>query len=97
MNITVLGAGNGGCAVAADMSLKGHNVTLIKTSNSMHNKNFEYLKKNNGKISLIEDNITKTTFIKTITTDLSLLSGSEVIIVYIQSSYHEQLIQKIIL
>ncbi len=96
MNIAVLGAGNGGCAVAADMSLKGHNVTLIKTSNSMHNKNFEYLKKNNGKISLIEDNITKTTFIKTITTDLSLLSGSEVIIVYIQSSYHEQLIQKII-
>ena len=45
MNIAVLGAGNGGCAVAADMSLKGHNVTLIKTSDSLHNKNFEYLKK----------------------------------------------------
>lgn len=96
MNIAVLGAGNGGCAVAADMSLKGHDVTLIKTSDSLHNKNFEYLKKNNGKISLIEDNITKTTFIKTVTTDLSLLLSSEVIIVYIQSSYHEQLIQKIV-
>ena len=43
MNISVLGAGNGGCAVAADMSLKGHEVTLIKTSNSIHNENFKYL------------------------------------------------------
>lgn len=92
----MLGAGNGGCAVAADMSLKGHNVTLIKTSDSLHNKNFEYLKKNNGKISLVEDNTIKKTFIKTVTTDLSLLSDSDVVIVYIQSSYHDQLIEKII-
>lgn len=96
MNIAVLGAGNGGCAVAADMSLKGHDVTLIKTSNSLHNENFQYLVKNNGKISLIENGAAKTTFIKNVTTDLSLLSNSEVIIVYIQTKYHEALIKKII-
>lgn len=96
MNIAVLGAGNGGCAVAADMSLRGHDVTLIKTSNYLHNENFQYLLKNNGKISLIENEICKTTFIKNVTTDLSLLSNSEVIIVYIQTKYHEALIKKII-
>lgn len=96
MNISVLGAGNGGCAVAADMSLKGHEVTLVKTSNSIHNENFKYLLENNGKISLIEDGITKETSIKKVTTDLSLISDSEVIIIYIQSRYHENLIKRII-
>lgn len=96
MNISVLGAGNGGCAVAADMSLKGHEVTLVKTSNSIHNENFKYLLENKGKISLIEDGITKETSIKKVTTDLSSISDSEVIIIYIQSQYHESLIKRII-
>ena len=37
MNITILGAGNAGCTIAADLSLKGHMVTLCKTSNMLHN------------------------------------------------------------
>ena len=32
MKISVLGAGNGGTAVAAELSLRGHEVALIKTS-----------------------------------------------------------------
>ena len=36
MNISILGAGNGGTAVAAELSLRGHEVNLIKTSNAMH-------------------------------------------------------------
>lgn len=96
MKIAVLGAGNGGCAVAADMSLKGHEVTLIKTSGSLHNSNFKYLLEHSGKISLIENNEIKTTFIKNVTTDLSMLSECEVIIVYIQSIYHENLIKRIV-
>ena len=37
------------------MSLKGHEVTLIKTSGSLHNSNFKYLLEHSGKISLIEN------------------------------------------
>ena len=36
MRIAILGAGNGGSAVAADLKIKGHDVTLIKTSNTIH-------------------------------------------------------------
>ncbi|NMA65278.1 MAG: NAD/NADP octopine/nopaline dehydrogenase, partial [Clostridiaceae bacterium] len=48
MKISILGAGNGGTAVAAELSLKGHKVTLIKTSNAMHDENFNYLLENGG-------------------------------------------------
>ena len=44
MKIAVVGAGNGGCAVAADMAYRGLHVTLVKTSNAMHDDNFEFLK-----------------------------------------------------
>ena len=43
MKIAILGAGNAGCAVAADLTLKGHEVTLIKTSLAMNYDNFEYM------------------------------------------------------
>ena len=40
MKVAILGAGNAGCAVGTDLSIKGHEVTLIKTSNSMHDDNY---------------------------------------------------------
>ena len=39
MNIAILGAGNSGCALAADYAARGHEVTLIKTSHSLHDDN----------------------------------------------------------
>ncbi len=38
MNISILGAGHAGTAIAADLSLRGHVVTLIKTSHAMHDE-----------------------------------------------------------
>lgn len=96
MKIAILGAGNGGSAVAADLSIKGHDVTLIKTTNSMHNDNFKYLEENDGKIQLFENGKTTTTKISTVTKDLSKLSEAEVVIVYIQTTYHEELIKRMI-
>ncbi len=95
MKIAILGAGNAGCAVAADLSIKGFEVTLIKTSDSMHNENFEYLKENNGKIMITENGETKQTNIYKVTKDLKEVENNEVIIIYIQTKYHEELIKKI--
>ncbi len=95
MKISILGAGNAGCAVAADLTLKGHEVTLIKTSHSMHDDNFEYLQNNDGKMVLTEFGEIKTAYISKVTRDLTALKNSEVVIIYIQTNYHEQLIEKI--
>lgn len=94
MKIAILGAGNAGCAVAADLTIKGHEVTLIKTSNAMHNDNFDYLLENDGKISLHEGDDIKETKIKEVTRDISKIRGKELIIVYIQTNYHEELIKR---
>lgn len=96
MKIAILGAGNGGCAVAADLSLREHEVTLIKTSNAMHNENFQYLVENKGEIRLFENGELKISNIYKVTTDLSELKKAEIIIVYIQTNYHEALIKRII-
>ena len=42
MNITIAGIGNAGTTVGADLSRKGHKVTLLKTSKIMHNEHYEY-------------------------------------------------------
>ncbi|MGI6170008.1 MAG: NAD/NADP octopine/nopaline dehydrogenase family protein [Christensenellales bacterium] len=95
MNISVLGAGNGGIAVAAELSLQGHAVTLIKTSHAVHDENFNFLLENGGIVHLIEKEKTTTAKINSITRDLSRLSHSEVVIVYIQTNYHQDLILRI--
>jgi opine dehydrogenase len=61
----------------------------------MHDKNFNYLIKNDGKVKLIENEKTVTARIKRVTRELSHLSESEVVIIYIQTNYHEALIKRI--
>ncbi len=95
MNISVLGAGNGGTAVAAELSLRGHAVNLIKTSHAMHDEDFNHLLANGGIVHLIEDGKTTTACIPCVTRDLSRLRDSQVVIVYIQTNYHEDLIRRI--
>ena len=94
MKIAILGAGNAGCTVAGDLTKKGHEVTLIKTSDSLHNDNYKYLVENNGKFTIQEGDEKTTVNIKTVTQDLSKLSECELVIIYIQTKYHEELIKK---
>ena len=96
MKIAVIGAGNMGCAVSADLTIKGHEITLIKTSKSMHVENFEYLKANNGHIEMLESNITTSTNIKCVTDDISKITDSEIIYISIMTNYHEVLIKKLL-
>ncbi len=95
MKIAMVGAGNAGCAVAADLTLKGHEITLIKTSHAMHDDNFNYLLENNGKMTLNEFGEIKTAYIGKVTRDLSMIRGNEVVIIYIQTNFHEQLIERL--
>lgn len=106
MKISVVGAGNGGCAVAGDMASRGLDVTLIKTSNSIHDDNFNYLKENGGIVTLndfgdngcmnpTDDNkIIKKGKLSLVTRDLSVLRDMDLIIIYVQTNYHEELIKR---
>ena len=95
MKIAILGAGNAGCATAADLTLKGHEVTLIKTSHAMHDDNFDYLVENNGKMTLNEFGDIKTAYIHEVTRDIAKISEAEIVVLYIQTNFHEQLIERI--
>lgn len=95
MKISVLGAGNGGCAVAADLTLKGHEVTLIKTSHAIHDDNFQYMLEHDGEMTLNEFGTSSTARIHKLTRDISELQNAEIVVIYIQTNFHEQLIERI--
>ena len=95
MNIAILGAGNAGCAVAADLTLHGHEVTLIKTSYAMHDDNFAYLLEHDGEMTLDEFGSIKTAHIHRVTRNVAALSEAELVILYVQTRYHEPLIERI--
>lgn len=95
MNITIIGVGNAGSTIAADLSLKGHNITLLKTSNKLHSEHFKYVEKNNY-IVLDELGREKKATILCVTTDFekAITKETELIIVYVQTNYHEDIIKK---
>lgn len=98
MDITIVGAGNGGTAFAADVKAKGHTVTLLKTSNKGDMEHFSYLKNNNGQVKLIKPTGTITVYLDQVTTDfaVALTSKTELIVIFMPTNYHEKLIQKMV-
>jgi len=95
MKIAMVGAGNAGCAVSADLTMKGHEVTLIKTSHSLHDDNFQYLVENNGLMTLDEFGEIKSANIHKVCRDLEEIKGKDIVIIYIQTRYHEALIRRV--
>lgn len=95
MKIAMLGAGNAGCAVSADLTMHGHEVTLIKTSHSMHDDNFNFLLENNGKMTLDEFGDIKSANIHKLSRDIADIKDAEIVIIYIQTRFHEQLIERV--
>lgn len=96
MKITIVGAGNAGTTVAADLSLKGHEVTLLKTSKSLHNENFNYIKRNKT-ITIVENGESRVAKLHLVSTDYKeSLKDAELIILYVQTNYQEDVIKKMI-
>ena len=94
MKITVIGAGHAGSTVASDLSIKGHAVTLLKTTNKLHNEHFDHVSKN-GYIKMIEDEREKVAKINATTVMAEAIQGRDLIILYIQTNYHENLIKEL--
>ena len=86
MKITILGAGNMGCANAADLTLKGHEVTLVKTSHSMHNETFDYVCAHNNEITLWQEGEEQTARIHAVTTDLSSVATADLVYITTQTN-----------
>lgn len=97
MRITVVGAGHGGTTIGADLQQKGHSVTLLKTSKGLHNEHFEYLKETKGAITIINGSEKTSIQLELVTTDIeAAITDAEMIILYVQTNYHEQVIKSIL-
>lgn len=97
MNITIVGAGHGGTTIAADLKKKGHLVTLLKTSQGLHNEHFDYLLKNKGEITISDQSEETTVRLDLVTTDVErAITNADIIIMYVQTNYHEEVIKRII-
>lgn len=94
MKIAVIGTGNVGVAFAADLSIKGHEVTLLKTS-SYKSDAFERLIKNGKRVFLKEKSTYTETVIKEVSKDLSKVAEAEVIFCTIQSNFYEGIVERI--
>lgn len=95
MKITILGTGNGGTTIAADLTMKGHRITLLKTS-SIPSENYKYLLDNDGLINFkdLEQEHTVNIYKVTDSYEEAFSEEPELIIVFINTNYHEEAIRK---
>ncbi|HPF87983.1 MAG TPA: NAD/NADP octopine/nopaline dehydrogenase family protein [Candidatus Limiplasma sp.] len=95
MKITIVGTGNGGTTIGADLALKGHQVTLLKTSDKLHNEHFRLLRQTK-RTEIEENGSIQTAEFTEVTTDYAqALQGAELVILYVQTNYHKPVIEKL--
>lgn len=96
MRITIAGIGNAGSTVGSDLVKKGHEVTLLKTSRSMHNEHYDMIKETK-RIRVNDFDNQYIVEFALITDDMSeAIPKADCIIIYIQTNYHEKLIKEMI-
>ena len=94
MNVTIVGVGNAGCAMAYYIASRGHNVSILKTSENF-SENYEYIK-TYKKINAIVDGVTKEASIHMISRNpKDVLVDAEIVLVAVQSIYHESVAELI--
>jgi len=95
MRITILGAGNSGCAHAAKLVENGHEVMLVKTSRAVHNDNFYMVQRLGG--ILMHDNTQNNSFFAKLLATTDVCEGiqwADVVMVLTQSLQHKILAEK---
>ena len=96
-NITIVGAGNSGCAHACHLANAGHNVRILKTSHTLHDENFDRIARAGG-INCIDNTRNNERFIKIdkITRDLAIaFENAEFVLVLTQSLQHKAIAELI--
>ena len=96
MNIAILGAGNSGCALAADYAARGHEVTLIKTSHSLHDDNFSYLCATGGRMRIHEFGTDTDCVIAHLSRDVADVRGKDIVLLCTQTGYHPDVLRRVV-
>ena len=96
MNIAILGAGNSGCALAADYAARGHEVTLIKTSHSLHDDNFSHLCATGGRMRIHEFGTDTDCMIAHLSRDVADVRGQDVVLLCTQTGYHHDVLRRVV-
>lgn len=95
-NITIVGSGNAGCAHAAMFSLKGHRVTLYKTSEAGNNLNFEFLRRTRRISVTTVDSDTQNVDLWNVTTSgREAFKDCDICFVMVQTLYHKSVAELI--
>ncbi len=90
-NITIVGAGNAGCAHAGIFSLHGHCVTLFKTSKAGNNLNFECLRRTRRLLVKCLDGKDRAVDLHDVTDDPEVaFADCDICFVMVQTLYHKQ-------
>ena len=96
MNIAILGAGNSGCALAADYAARGHEVTLIKTSHSLHDDNFSHLCATGGRMRIHEFGTDTDCVIAHLSRDVADVRGKDIVLLCTQTGYHPDVLRRVV-
>ncbi len=94
MKITVAGTGNAGTAIAADLALQGHAVTLLKTSSGSSGDNFLKIAESES-IRVEERDSWQTAQLACVTDRFEqAVSDAALVVVAVQTNYQESVIRK---
>lgn len=96
MNIAILGAGNSGCALAADYAARGHEVTLIKTSHSLHDDNFSHLCATGGQMRIHEFGTDTDCVIAHLSRDVADVRSKDIVLLCTQTGYHHDVLRRVV-
>ena len=93
MNVTIIGAGNGGYSHAFKIAQRGHDVTLVKTSHAMHEESFDAVLRNGGIWAIDDTDNGKKSFVdvKASRNIEESVKSAEIILVITQSLQHASL------